>query len=67
MFCLLIYGCVVYASDYLVVCCHWHGGLPRLTMVFPSLLHFLNNDGVVGFPFYFMISAHVPYGCGLSY
>ena len=28
---------MVYACGYLVMICHWHGGLPGLTVVFPSL------------------------------
>ena len=34
---LLVLECMVRACGFLVMSCHWHEELPRLTMVFPSL------------------------------
>ena len=56
------------ACVFLVICCLWHGNLPRLIVVLAFPFHFLDNHCIVGFStFYFVICAKVPYGCGLSY
>ena len=52
---LLVLTYMPYACGYLVMICHWHGGL------------LLDSHGVVHFTFCFLADAHVPYGCGLSY
>jgi len=39
---------MVYACDYLVMCCNWHGDFLGLTVVLALPYHFLDNHGVVG-------------------
>ena len=38
MFSSQVLACMEYACGFLVMICHWHGGLPRMTMVLPSLV-----------------------------
>jgi len=40
---------MVDACGFMVMCCHWHGGLPGLILVLAFPCHFLDNHGVVGF------------------
>ena len=63
---MLIFGCIVYPCGSLVMCCPWHGDFPGLTMVSALPCHFLDNHGVVGSPFGFLIGSLGPYGCGLE-
>ena len=66
MISLLIFGCMIYACDSLVMCYHWHGELFGLTVLLSFSFQFLDNHGVVGFPLVFLIGSQVPYGCGLE-
>lgn len=55
----------MHAGDSLVMCYHLH--VSWIDHGFEPF-HFLDSHVVVGFPLdCFMIGAHVPYGCGLSY
>ena len=45
---LLISRFMVYACDFLVMCYHWHGSFPRLTIVLSLPWQFLDIHGVVG-------------------
>lgn len=46
----------------------WAWIFARIDSGFSLANPFLNNHGVVGLsPYFFLIFAHVPYGCGLSY
>ena len=49
MISLWVYGCMVYACDFMVICYHCHVDLPKLTMVLAMPFHFLDSHGVVGF------------------
>ena len=54
-----IYGCVVYACDFMVMCCHWHSIFPRLIVVLAFPCHFLDSHNVVVFPLdVFLTGAH---------
>jgi len=66
MISLLIFGCMIYACDSLVMCCHWHGKLLGLIVVLALSCQFLYNHGVVGFPLVFLVGSEVPYGCELE-
>lgn len=64
---------MVYACGSLVMCCHWHGDFPILTVVSSFPFHFLDSHGVVGYPFGFligspqeMIGSPISYGCELE-
>jgi len=47
---LLIFGCMVYACNSMVMCCNRYGDLPGLTMILALPFHFLDSHGVVGYP-----------------
>ena len=50
MISLLVLACMVHACGFLVICCHWHGDFPGLTVVLTLPFHFLDNHGIGGFP-----------------
>ena len=64
---LLFLACMAYACSFLVMIFHWHGGLPELTMDFPSLSVSLIAMVLWVSFLLFLVGSLVPYGCGLSY
>jgi hypothetical protein len=63
---LLVLACMAYACGFLVMICHWHGGFPGLTVVFPSLSISWIAMVLWVFSFFFLVGSHVPL-VGLSY
>jgi len=53
MISLLVLACISHARGFLVMICHWNGGFPGLTMIFPGLSISSNSHGVVGFFLFF--------------
>ena len=64
MFSSLVLACMPYACGLLVMIYHWHGGLPRLTMDFPSLS--ISRIAMVLWVhlFVFIVGSHVSFNLG---
>lgn len=63
----LVLACMAHACGFLVMIFHWHGGLPRLTLVLPSLAISWIAMVLWVYLLFFLDGVHVPYGYGLSY